>query len=131
MDVAAEDLSKYLNVSEAKLKSKGVESVRSRGKNLRDHIDGPLRKRGYKGSLYSPCRMPWVRADQGEYGSEPAEEKLPEIPEDLLDKYASEEWRLGTRIPFEKVIEHRFEWGGVEIQMAMKGEYIKELPHIL
>ena len=51
---------------------------------------------------------------------------LPVIPQELLDKYASEEWRLGTRIPFEKSIEHRFEWGGVEVQLAMKGEFIKD-----
>ncbi len=125
MDVAAEDLSKYLNVSEAKLKSKGVESVRSRVTNLRDHIDGPLRKADTK-DLIAAMQDAMVRAASREYGSEPAEEKLPEIPEALLGKYASEEWRLGTRIPFEKVIEHRFEWGGVEIQMAMKGEYIKD-----
>ena len=43
MDVAADDLSKYLNVSEAKLKSKGVASVISRVTNLRDHLDEPLR----------------------------------------------------------------------------------------
>ncbi|MBR4090095.1 MAG: lipoate--protein ligase [Mogibacterium sp.] len=35
MDVKGDDLSKYLNVSAAKLKSKGVESVRSRVTNLR------------------------------------------------------------------------------------------------
>ena len=50
--------------------------------------------------------------------------ELPEIPQELKDKYASEEWRLGTRIPFSKVIEHRFDWGGVEIQLDMRGEYI-------
>ena len=53
-------------------------------------------------------------------------EDLPEIPQELLSKYASEEWRLGTKIPFTKEIEHRFEWGGVEIQLAMKGEYIRD-----
>ena len=125
MDVVAEDLSKYLNVSEAKLKSKGVESVRSRVTNLRDHVDEPLRSADTK-DLIAAMQDAMVRAASREYGSEPVEEALPEIPKALLDKYASEEWRLGTRIPFEKVIEHRFEWGGVEIQLAMKGEYIKE-----
>ena len=67
-----------------------------------------------------------VRAASREYGCEAETEDLPEIPQTLLDKYASEEWRLGTRIPFTKEIEHRFEWGGVEIQLAMKGEYIRD-----
>ena len=66
-----------------------------------------------------------VRAASREYGCEAETEDLPEIPQILLDKYASEEWRLGTRIPFTKEIEHRFEWGGVEIQLEMKGEYIR------
>ena len=125
MDVVAEDLSKYLNVPEAKLKSKGVESVRSRVTNLRDHVDEPLRSADTK-DLIAAMQDAMVRAASREYGSEPVEEALPEIPKALLDKYASEEWRLGTRIPFEKVIEHRFEWGGVEIQLDMKGEYIRD-----
>ncbi len=125
MDVVPDDLSRYLSVSEAKLKSKGVESVRSRVTNLREHMGDPLKNADTK-ELIAVMQDAMVRAAAREYGSEPAEEALPEIPKELLDKYASEEWRLGTRIPFEKVIEHRFEWGGVEIQMAMKGEYIKD-----
>jgi lipoate-protein ligase A len=67
-----------------------------------------------------------VRAASREYGCEAVEEDLPQIPQALLDKYASEEWRLGTKIPFTRNIEHRFEWGGVEIQLEMKGEYIRD-----
>ena len=125
MDVVSDDLSKYLNVSADKLKSKGVASVRSRVTNLRDHVDGPLKSADTK-ALIEAMKDAMVRAAEREYGSEAAEEEMPCIPQTLLDKYASEEWRLGTRIPFEKVIEHRFEWGGVEIQLAMRGEYIKE-----
>ena len=55
-----------------------------------------------------------VRAASREYGGEAEAVELPQIPQKLLDKYASEEWRLGTRIPFTRDIEHRFEWGGVE-----------------
>ena len=43
MDVKGDDLSKYLNVSAAKLKSKGVESVRSRVTNLREHVGEDLK----------------------------------------------------------------------------------------
>ena len=125
MDVAAEDLSRYLNVSEAKLKSKGVASVRSRVTNLRDHAGEPLRSADTK-TLAAAMQDAMVRAATREYGGEPVEEEMPAIPQELLDKYASEEWRLGTRIPFTADIEHRFEWGGVEIQLAMKGEYIED-----
>lgn len=124
MDVAADDLSKYLNVSEAKLKSKGVASVRSRVTNLRDHLDEPLRSADTK-ELIAAMKDAMVRAAAKEYDCDPEEEALPEIPQELLDRYASEEWRLGTKIPFTKGVDHRFEWGGVEIQLAMRGEYIE------
>ena len=125
MDVKSDDLSKYLNVSKAKLKSKGVESVRSRVTNLRDHVDGELSGADTK-DLIRAMQDAMVRAASREYGCEAAEEALPQIPQALLEKYASEEWRLGTKIPFSKEIEHRFEWGGVDVQLDMKGEYIKD-----
>ena len=125
MDVKGDDLSKYLNVSAAKLKSKGVESVRSRVTNLREHVDGALGSADTK-DLILAMQDAMVRAASREYGCEAVNEELPQIPQPLLDKYASEEWRLGTKIPFTKEIEHRFEWGGVEIQLAMKGEYIRD-----
>ena len=125
MDVAGDDLSKYLRVPEAKLRSKGVASVRSRVTNLREHVDEPL-KSAETAMLISAMQDSMVRAAEREYGCEAIPETLPEIPEVLLRKYASEEWRLGTRIPFEKVIDHRFDWGGVEIHLAMKGGYIND-----
>lgn len=125
MDVRADDLSKYLNVPESKLKSKGVASVRSRVANLRDCLNEPLRS-AETGTLISAMQDAMVRAASKEFSAEAEEESLPVIPRDLLDKYASEEWRLGTRIPFTSSIEHRFDWGCVEVQLAMKGEYIED-----
>jgi lipoate-protein ligase A len=124
MDVKGDDLSRYLNVSADKLKSKGVESVRSRVTNLREHVSGALGSADTR-ELILAMQDAMVRAASREYGCEAVIEELPEIPQMLLDKYASEEWRLGTKIPFTKEIEHRFEWGGVEIQLEMKGEYIR------
>jgi lipoate-protein ligase A len=125
MDVRAEDLSKYLNVAESKLRSKGVASVRSRVTNLRDHLEEPLKSAETK-ALIVAMQDAMIKAASMEYGCEAKEESLPVIPRELLNKYASEEWRFGTRIPFTKEIEHRFEWGGVEVQLEMKGEYIKD-----
>jgi lipoate-protein ligase A len=93
--------------------------------NLRDHVDGALGSADTK-ELILAMQGAMVRAASREYGCEAVTEELPQIPQELLDKYASEEWRLGTKIPFTKEIEHRFEWGGVEIQLAMKGEYIRD-----
>lgn len=137
MNVSADDMPKYLRVSEAKLKSKGVSSVRSRVTNLMQEfsdeqlrkICGPAGKTSEKTRTRKAVRAmqdALIRAAEREYSCEASYEELPEIPADLRAKYASEEWRLGTRIPFTKVIEHRFEWGGVEIQLDMNGEYIND-----
>ena len=124
MDVKAGDLSKYLNVPDSKLKSKGIASVRSRVTNLRDHIAEPLRS-AQTPVLIEAMQDAMIHAAAAEYGCPAEHAGLPEIPQKLLDKYASEEWRLGTRIPFEKEIIHRFGWGEAEVQLAMKGEYIE------
>ena len=126
MNVIPEDLSKYLNVPDSKLKSKGVESVRSRVTNLVDHIsDEDLLKKSLPIQIEA-MKNALVLAAEKVYGAEPMLADVPDIPEALIDKYSSEEWRLGTQIPFEKDIIHRFEWGEVEVQLSMKGEYIKE-----
>ena len=135
MNVSGEDMPKYLRVSEAKLQSKGVSSVRSRVTNLMDELSpdqlrkicGPEGKTSEKTRTRKAVRAmqdALIRAAEREYGCEASYAELPETPEELKQKYASEEWRLGDRIPFTKVIEHRFDWGGVEIQLDMKGEYI-------
>ena len=125
MDVKSDDLSKYLNVPESKLRSKGVASVRSRVTNLREHVDDPLRSADTAG-LIEAMKEAMIRAAAEEYGCEPEVCGLPDVPQSLKDKYASEEWRLGTRIPFEKELIHRFGWGEVQVQLSMKGGYISD-----
>ncbi len=146
MNVSGDALLKYLNVSESKLQSKGVASVRSRVTNLIDHIPEEKLRDIYgqdtgtsatdsadttgpdiirTAQSVSAMQDALVRAAEREYGCKAVYEELPEIPSELKEKYASEEWRLGSRIPFSTVIEHRFDWGGVEIQLEMRGEFIK------
>lgn len=125
MDVKADDLSRYLNVSKAKLDTKGVASVRSRVTNLIEHVGGDLKNAGTP-ELIAVMQDAMMKAAEREYGGPAMREELPEIPERLLKKYASEEWRLGTKIPFTRSVVHRFEWGGVEVQLVMKGEYITD-----
>lgn len=126
MKVNGEDLTKYLNVPDSKLKSKGVASVRSRVTNLCEHIrDDRLRDAGLSVQIEAMKNMLVVAAEKI-YGAEAMTVAAPAVPQELADKYSSEEWRYGARIPFEKDIIHRFEWGEVEVQLAMKGEYINE-----
>ncbi|NLY86947.1 MAG: lipoate--protein ligase [Clostridiales bacterium] len=119
MDVAPEDMSKYLQVSESKLKSKGVESVKSRVVNLREYLPNMSREK-----MISSMQDALIRAFEKEYGGKAHEMEICDTPSKIVEKYSSEEWRLGTRIPFEKEICHRFDWGEVQVQLAMKGENI-------
>ena len=121
LDVVPSDIPKYLNVSTAKLKSKGVDSVRSRVTNLKEYLPEMTQE-----EMIKQMKEALVVAFAREYGGEVTEIALPEVPGELIEKYTSEEWRLGTKIPFEKDISHRFEWGEVEVQLVMNGEYIKE-----
>ncbi|MBQ0040441.1 MAG: lipoate--protein ligase [Clostridiales bacterium] len=121
MDVDFGDMPKYLRPSAAKLKSKGVDSVRSRVTNLKDYLPKMSRKK-----LITTMQDALIEAFGRNYGGTPVEVELPEVPQDLKDRYASEEWRFGTKIPFEKEIEHRFEWGEIDVQLHMQGQTIDQ-----
>ena len=144
IDVVPEDMTKYLRVSESKLRSKGVDSVRSRVINLIDVIpaerlaeicrtadtgadSGTGTEAGKTAAVAAAMKNALITASEKTYGTASSPKQLPEIPAELIEKYSSEEWRLGTRIPFERDIEHRFDWGGLEIQLEMRGEYIADV----
>ena len=134
MDVDSSDMPKYLKVSEAKLKSKGVMSVRSRVTNLCEYLPKyaapadatPEQRAKARKKMIKIMQDAMVQAFERTYGGEAEEIEIPDIPQDIIDKYQSEEWRYGEKIPFEKEIEHRFEWGEVDIQLMMKGGYISK-----
>lgn len=125
VDVKGDDLSKYLNVPESKLRSKGVASVRSRVTNLKDHFTGELAEEDVISQIRA-MQDAMIAAAAKEYSCEPMYEDLPEVPQELKDRYASEDWRLGTRIAFEKQLIRRFDWGEAEVQLSMKGAYIND-----
>ena len=124
MDVNSDDLSKYLTVSAEKLKSKGVASVRSRVTNLREHVGTELETAATE-TLIRSMRDAMVSSAEDEYGCIAEFCPYPEVPKELLEKYSSEEWRLGDRIPFEIELTHRFDWGDTQVLLSMKGACIK------
>ena len=95
VDVEMANLSKYLNVSHAKLQSKGVDSVRSRVINLKELASGmtigTLQNALIEafGEVYggAPMQLPAERLNQNEI-------------ERAAEKFASWEWRLGRKLPF-------------------------------
>lgn len=106
-------LGNYLQVSAAKLASKGVASVQSRVVNLAE-----LRP----GLTVSQLAQALVEAMQTVYGR-PAQS----YPEQWLDErqiaayraeFASDAWRFGQRQPFTWETAHRFDWGSFQLQCA-------------
>lgn len=115
LDVDMDRLSRYLNPSKAKLRSKGVDSVRSRVVNLKE-IRPDLTLEMLKEALY--------RSFGEVYGLQP--ERLTEQALDMEKireitlRNRSWEWNFGAKIPFSCEFEDRFPWGGVQIQLNVE-----------
>ena len=121
MDVDMANLSKYLNVSQAKLQSKGVDSVRSRVINLKE-LAPDMTIVSLQNAL--------VEAFGEVYGGTPAQLPAERLNQSEVDqgaeKFASWEWRLGRKLPFTAEYNNRFEWGDLTLQFCVEGGIIKD-----
>ena len=121
VDVDMSALSRYLNVSKAKLQSKGVDSVKSRVTNLKDY-NPDLTIDLLKAEL--------IKAFGEVYGLEPIRMDIDSLPEDDLQerekKFSSWEWNFGRKIEFSDQIHRRFAWGDILLQMTVIGGIIKD-----
>jgi lipoate-protein ligase A len=121
LDVDMSNLSRYLNVSHAKLQSKGVNSVRSRVTNLKElapaitiaSLQDALIEAF--GEIYGGTPQPF-----------PSERLNREDIEKYGEKYASWEWRLGRMLPFTVEYNRRFAWGDLTFQFCVEGGVIQE-----
>jgi lipoate-protein ligase A len=121
VDVDMSNLSRYLNVSHAKLQSKGVESVRSRVVNLKE-LAPDITLENLKKAL--------VEAFGEVYGGVPQP-----LPPELIDKeeieryyqkFSSWEWKFGRKLPFTTELSERFAWGDITLQFCVEGGMIRE-----
>ena len=114
VDVALDRLGRYLAPDEGKLRSKGIDSVRSRVCNLRSLNPG----------ISIPALAQALRrAFTGVYG--PAEELTAadldgEALAALEQTSASWDFRLGRALPFDAALTHRFPWGEVALELSLK-----------
>ena len=123
IDTDREKMSKFLTVSQSKMQSKGVDSVKSRVVNLIEL---------YPGLTTDKMQELLCESFSEVYGLEPKsvqEEdlKTEEINKFMQEKIATDEWILGSNPAFENVLEQRFSWGGVEINYASEKGRIKEI----
>ena len=119
-----ERLAKYLQVSEEKIRSKGIASVRSRVVNLTEYCP-ELTVETVAAAL---CRE--FAAVYGAPDGAPDVGSIPEIKStgqldqavirQLYAKYASWEWRYGEAPQFDLETATRFPWGGIEIGLKLE-----------
>ena len=114
VDVNKEILSRYLTVSKDKLKSKGVDSVKSRVTNLVDYIPD-LTLEALKKALRE--------AFEEVYGLTSNECKMEDLDQKEIEMrtkhFSSWDWRFGRKIDFQYEISKRFSWGQMNIQFQV------------
>jgi len=128
VDVDIEKLGRLLTVSEKKLRSKGVDSVRSRVRNLiefnRDLSINDLRENMLRTFL----------SDADEIRIHLVSDKLTEDEEielgdvqKLMERYESWEWTFGSTPEFNIEISERFNWGGIDLYLLVKDGIITNI----
>ncbi len=115
LDTDSEKMSQYLQVSPAKMKAKGVNSVRSRVVNLIE-----LNQNLTVHALNNTLKISFIN----EYGNDSNTESITylDFSEDnaptevlkLYEKYSSWNWRMGETPTFNASYETRFSWGCFE-----------------
>ena len=111
-----EKLVHYLQVPEEKIRSKGIESVRSRVVNLTEYnhsltIDTVIE------TLVQEFTLAYGEAPGGIQNVQSLDQA---IIQKLFEKYASWEWRYGEVPQFDLEIATRFDWGGIDIGLKLE-----------
>lgn len=114
VNVEMNKLGRYLAPDEGKLKAKGIDSVRSRVRNLTE-INPALAIPALSEAL--------KRAFVATYG-EAEVLTVGQLAGDALtaleEKYHSWDFCLGKALPFDATLENRFVWGGVTLEMNLE-----------
>ena len=114
VDVALDRLGRYLAPDEGKLRAKGIDSVRSRVRNLAEVAPG-IAVPALEEALKRAFVREFGEADALEMGALDAA-RLGELER----KYASWDFRLGKALPFDATLERRFGWGGVTLELSLR-----------
>ena len=121
IDVDMAQLGRYLSPSPAKLKAKGVSSVRSRVVNLRElRPDLTILEmaRQMEQAFSQVYGLPAERIDGSALDAVAIET--------LRQHYASWDWLYGRKLPFTFQCAGKFPWGEITIQLAAEGGIVRE-----
>lgn len=116
-------LARYLQVSEDKIRSKGIKSVQSRVVNLTEFIP-QLTVNEAARAMTDSFRTVYGCAASPENCINGRKEDREAI-EELYSKYSSWAWRFGETTDFDVELANRFAWGGVEIGLKIENGVIR------
>jgi len=105
-----------LNVSEMKISSKGIKSVRSRVTNIKEHLSSAVTIQDFKQILTQT-----VLAEEEEQAVYSLTDQDLHAVNDLRNrKYATWEWNYGTSPVFNVQKMKKFEWGTVDVRLEVR-----------
>ncbi|MGI5850854.1 MAG: lipoate--protein ligase [Caldicoprobacterales bacterium] len=116
ISASMEKLTRYLEVSEDKIRSKGIESIRSRVVNLCEYnprLDVPSMTQG----LIKSFERVYGQTQDIRYGEEGIDQNS---LNKLNEKYESWEWRFGESPRFDIELNTRFPWGGIQLGLELQ-----------
>lgn len=115
VNVDLKQVERYLSPSKAKLKAKGVDSVRSRVINLCELAPSITCK---------SLSQDMVKAFEKVYGLQPQQLKIEELDQNTIEilkqRNASKEWLYGRDLPLNFSCSDRFPWGELTIELGVE-----------
>lgn len=118
VNVQMDQLANYLNVSKAKMSSKGVDSVRKRVANLisfNPELSIDILKETLVESFKEVYQTELIPLTMDTIEIKP-----------IIDKYASEQWRLNKLSSFDAQLETKFSWGEIQAFFTIHQGFIVE-----
>lgn len=116
-----QDLARYLNPSSAKLKAKGVNSVRARVVNLAE-LNPSITTDSFRSAMVAAAcnvyNLPATALNKARLNQD--EIRI------ITDRLKSREWKYGHKIPFTSSISKRFAWGGIDFDVKCSGDIIED-----
>ena len=114
VDVDMDRVARYLAPDPGKLRAKGIESVRSRVRNLAE-INPSITIDALRDALIQE-----FSTEFGRYEVLRVSELDPDALREKTEKFASWDFRLGRALPFDATLERRFPWGGVTLALKLR-----------